>query len=271
MAVNDKPELPSQKDFAVAYKAIALSRELSGDAKSVGAVILSHFNARTGQCDPGTDRLMARAGVSKRTVVNATNELHALGLIAKIQHGGNGFRSRYQPNWTRLRQLVADFDKGENDDEVVQERASTRCKNVHLDSAKSCTLTNIRNSPKKLTDSDGAIGEVQSNPSENTSASVSVDRLKGLVRGSLKHSRHAYRAPLSVASATAEASDRLSAQIEKLSETMRQTLAAVVDDAMRQAAIVEEQKRQGAGLPYLVDRVSSVAWRSRNGSVSHDA
>lgn len=269
--MQDKPELPSQKDFAIAFKAIALVRGLSGDAKTIGAVILSHFNAKTGQCDPGTDRLMARAGVSKRTVVNATNELHARGLIVKIHHGGNGFRSRYQPNWAGFRQLVAEFDSGENDEEIVQDRASTRCKNVHLDSAKPCTLTNIRNSPKKLIDSDGAIGEVRSKPPENTSASANVDRVNGLVRESLKRSRHPHRVPPSVASATAEASDRLAAQIEKLSETMRATLAAVVDHDMRQAAIIEEQKRQGAGLPYLFDRVSSVSWRSRNGSVIHDA
>ncbi|NRF08295.1 helix-turn-helix domain-containing protein [Agrobacterium pusense] len=269
--MNDKPELPSQKDFAVAYKAIALARGLSGDAKTVGAVILSHFNARTGQCDPGTDRLMARAGVSKRTVVNATNELHARGLIVKIHHGGNGFRSRYQPNWAGFRQLVADFESGENDDEVVQERASTRCKNVHLDSANPCTLTHIRNSPKKLTDSDGAIGYVRSKRSEDKPASVDAERVNGLVRGSLRGPRNPYRLPPSVAAATAAASDRLAAQIDSLSETMRTMLTAAVDEAMRQAAVVEEQKRQGAGLPYLIDRVQSNSWRSRNGSVAHDA
>lgn len=269
--MQDKPELPSQKDFAIAYKAIALVHGLSGDAKSIGAIILSHFNAKTGQCDPGTDRLMARARVSKRTVVNATNELHARGLIVKIHHGGNGFRSRYQPNWTGFRQLVADFDSGEDDGEIVQDRASTKCKNVHLDSAKSCTLTNIRNSPKKLTDSDGAIGEVSSKPSGITSASANVDRVNELVRESLQRSRASYRAPLSVASATAEAANRLSAQIEKQSETLRTMLALLVDEATRQAAIIEEQKRQGAGLPYLIDRVQSASWRSRNGSVAHDA
>ncbi|MCJ9672910.1 MULTISPECIES: helix-turn-helix domain-containing protein [unclassified Neorhizobium] len=270
--MQDKPDLPSKTDFATAWKALTLVRGLSGDAKTVAGVILSHFNAKTGQCDPGTERLMAKAGVSKRTVVNATNELDRRGLVVKVRHGGNGFRSRYQPNWTALRQIVDDFESDEPTREVMQERALSKCTNVHLDGAKPCTLTHIRNSPKELTDSDGAIGDVRPHQPKNTSASVTAERVNGLVRGSLRRSPSFYRAPPTVATATADASQRLAAQIDSLGETMRAMLTAAVDEAMRQAAVVEEQKRQGAGLPYLIDRVQSVAsWRPRNGSVVHDA
>lgn len=269
--MHQKPNLPSQKDYAIAYKAIALVRGLSGDAKSVGAVILSHFNVKTGQCDPGTDRIAARAGISTRNVVKATNALHESGLVVKTRHGGNGFRSSYQPNWDKLKAIVEAFERSDDAPETVNKRAPTKCTNVHLDSEQTFTLTHIRNSPKKLTDSDGAIGEVQSMPSSAPSTPTTAERVKGLVRGSLRHPRSPYRLPPSVASATAEASDRLTAQIESLSETMRSMLALVVDEATRQAAIIEEQKRQGAGLPYLIDRVQSASWRSRNGSVAHDA
>ncbi|WP_428414583.1 hypothetical protein [Pararhizobium sp.] len=57
-----KPDMPGKHDFTIAYKAIGYAPGLAGDIKSVGIVILSHFNAKTGQCDPGTDRLMAKAG-----------------------------------------------------------------------------------------------------------------------------------------------------------------------------------------------------------------
>ena len=271
LAVHHKPDLPSQKDFAIAFKAIALVRGLSGDAKTVGAVILSHFNARTGQCDPGTDRIAAKAGISTRNVVKATNALHESGLVVKTRHGGNGFRSSYQPNWEKLKAIVEAFERSDDATETVNRRASTKCTNVHLDSEQTFTLTHIRNSPKKLTDSDGAIGEVSVKPSGNRSASANVDRVNGLVRGSLQRSRASYRVPPSVASATAEASDRLSAQIENLTETMRSALLRLVDETTRQAAIIEEQKCPGAGLRYLVDRTQSASWRSRNGSVAHDA
>lgn len=269
--MHQKPDLPSQKDYAIAYKAIALVRGLSGDAKSVGAVILSHFNVKTGQCDPGTDRIATKAGISTRNVVKATNALHQSGLVVKTRHGGNGFRSSYQPNWEKLKAIVEAFERSDDATEIVNKRASTKCTNVHLDNEQTFTLTHIRNSPKKLTDSDGAVGDDQSKPASPQSAAVSAERVSGLVKGSLRRPRAACRVPPSVATATAEASDRLAAQIENLGETMRTMLALVVDEATRQAAIIEEQKRQGAGLPYLIDRVQSASWRSRNGSVAHDA
>lgn len=269
--MHQKPDLPSQKDFAIAFKAIALVRGLSGDAKSVGAVIITHFNLKTGQCDPGTDRIAAKAGISTRNVVKATNALHESGLIVKTRHGGNGFRSSYQPNWEKLRAIVEAFERSDDATETVNKRASTKCTNVHIDSEQTFTLTHIRNSPKKLTDSDGAIGDAQSKATSAPLAAVSAERVSGLVKGSVRRPYAAYRVPPSVATATAEASDRLAAQIESLGETMRTMLALAVDEATRQAAIIEEQKRRGAGLPYLIDRVQSASWRSRDGLVAHDA
>lgn len=156
--MNDRPDLPGKNDFAMAFKAIALARGLSGDAKTVGAVLLAHFNAKTGQCDPGTDRIAAKAGISTRNVVKATNALHESGLVVKTRHGGNGFRSSYQPNWGKFREVVEAFEKADGAAEIVNKRALTQCTNVHLDNEQTFTLTHIRNSPKELTDTDGASG-----------------------------------------------------------------------------------------------------------------
>ncbi|MCB5201817.1 helix-turn-helix domain-containing protein [Neorhizobium sp. T786] len=257
--MHDRPELPSKTDFAVAFKALALVRGLSGDAKTVGAVILSHFNATTGQCDPGTERLMSRAGVAKRTVINATNELNKRGLIVKTRYGGNGFRSSYQPQWAAFRAIVSDFENADKVEKQVQERAPAKCKNVHLASAEPCTLTHIRNSPKELTDSDGDRGNDQIDPVRTASPSMIAARVNGLVRESLRGVHSSHRAPPSVATAVAAASERLAAQIGGLSDTMRARLADVVDGGMRAAAVIEEQKRKGSGLHYLIDRVQSVA------------
>lgn len=144
--MNEKPVLPSKNDLPIAYRAICLADGLSGDAKKIAAIIIGHFNVRTGQCDPGTERLMSKAGVSRRSVVNATNDLHNLGLVVKVKHGGNGFRSRYQPKWDTFKDIIRAFEGDEIEDEIVQEPAHTKCKSLHIDSASFCTLTQSRNS-----------------------------------------------------------------------------------------------------------------------------
>jgi hypothetical protein len=61
--MNDKPELPGKNDFAMAFKAIALARGLSGDAKTVGAVLLAHFPCPPlGIGDVASRRLLPRDG-----------------------------------------------------------------------------------------------------------------------------------------------------------------------------------------------------------------
>jgi Helix-turn-helix domain len=254
--MSDQPELPSKNDFAIAFKAIALLRGLSGDAKTVAAVILSHFNAKTGQCDPGTERLMAKAGVSKRTVVNATNELHARGLVVKIRNGGNGFRSRYQPKWSAFRQIVADFEKSETTAEQVQERAPEECKNVHLDGAKACTLTHIRNSSKELTGAGRASGRGHPSKPTGPTGQLSVDRLQRLLSGSVNASGAIPYFPPSVEEARSQAWMRIQTRIDKVGPTMRSVLDGALTPDVRAQAITAEQKTQGSGFTFIWNRVT---------------
>lgn len=256
--MHDKPELPNQKDMPMAYRAIALAEGLSGDAKRVAAIILGHFNTKTGQCDPGTERLMAKAKVSKRTVVNATNELDRLGLIVKIRHGGNGFRSRYQPNWSLFRKIVAAEESDDNGDEIVQNGAPTQCKSVHLDSANPCTLTQYRNSNKKLKGSPGAGGRVDPARSARTGKPVSADTLHGLLSGSVRPALFR-KSPLSVVSAQADAWTEINRWLLALSPSTRDAIDTIWSADVQQAAIVAEQKTRGAGSHLIMDRVAKLA------------
>ena len=257
--MKPKPIMPGKNDFTIAYKAIGFAPGLSGDIKTVGIVILSHFNAKTGQCDPGTERLMAKAQVSRRTVINATNELDKRGLIAKIQHGGNGFRSSYQPNWTRLREIVLVLESEESEPEIVQNLAHTQCKNLHIDSANSCTLTQLRNSPKKLMSTDGACGGVPGQDRQEPSVPVIADKVKGLLSSSLRRPAAIKQRPLSVVDAQEAARLEIDGQIEKLGETMRAFILGKLTPEIQNEAIIAEQKTQGAGLRLVVDRVSRIA------------
>ncbi|WP_035225125.1 helix-turn-helix domain-containing protein [Agrobacterium tumefaciens] len=256
--MNDRPDLPGKNDFAMAFKAIALARGLSGDAKTVGAVLLAHFNAKTGQCDPGTDRIAAKAGISTRNVVKATNALHESGLVVKTRHGGNGFRSSYQPNWGKFREVVEAFEKADGAAEIVNKRAHTQCTNVHLDSEQTFTLTHIRNSPKELTDTDGASGRAESLSSPRPVRPVSADRVQGLLRDSLRKAHRPKPQLPSAVAAQEAARHRLDDAIAALSETMRSVIDQRMTAEIQQEAIVAEVKRQGGGIAVVVERVSQM-------------
>lgn len=99
-----------ENDILFAYKALSLVVGLPEATRRVGAAIIDHFNKRTGQCDPGIDRLCALLGIDRATVKRATQRLHAEGMIEKISHGGKSHRTCYLPNWERFNAIVADWD-----------------------------------------------------------------------------------------------------------------------------------------------------------------
>ncbi|MBU1313981.1 MAG: helix-turn-helix domain-containing protein [Alphaproteobacteria bacterium] len=257
--MSDRPELPGKADYSIAFRAIALAEGLSGDAKRVAAIILGHFNTKTGQCDPGTERLMSKAKVkSKRTIINATNELHRLGLVVKVRHGGNGFRTRYQPNWTRFREIVEASERDDDEPETVQNGALSKCKSVHLDGANPCTLTNLRNSSKKLIGTDSASGRVDLPTPAKAARTVPVESIQGLLRRSVKHPFQHQRQPLGVVDAHEAARHQLNEAIEALGDTMRVFVLGRITPEIESAALVAEQKSRGAGLRLVVDRVSGL-------------
>lgn len=252
--MSDQPELPDKSDIPVAYRAICLS-PISGGAKLIAAIIIGHFNVKTGQCDPGTDTLMRRADLSRRAVVNATDELDRTGLVVKFRHGGNGFRSRYQPNWKLFHEIVDAFLEGKNVSEIVQKTAHTMCTKVHLGSAEKCTLTKARNLNKKLK---GASGGGEASQPERTISAEIADRVHGLLKRSVQQPHQFQRVPRSVASGEEAARQHLGEAIEGLSETMKSIVLDRITPEIEHAGVIAEMKSQGAGLRLVVDRVSGL-------------
>ncbi|MGE3245399.1 MAG: hypothetical protein AB7J19_03635 [Beijerinckiaceae bacterium] len=67
---------------------------------------MAHFNAKTGQCNPGRSRLGTLAyGVDEKQIGRAVRDLVAMGLFEMTSYQGRGKTADYTPAW----QLFADF------------------------------------------------------------------------------------------------------------------------------------------------------------------
>src|SRR5438067_387219 len=99
--------LPQKFDTTIAYKMINLMPELSGTDKSIAAAIIDHFNRKTGQCDPGLERIAWLVGVSRRTAIRSLSHIMRTGIFRMARHGGHSQRNSYQPVWSRFRELDA--------------------------------------------------------------------------------------------------------------------------------------------------------------------
>jgi predicted transcriptional regulator len=100
---------PQGPNTLIAHKAISLASELSNSEKRVAAAIIDHFNRRTAQCDPSLDCIAELIGISRRTVIRATDRLQKLGFIRRVRHGGHFHRNSYEPVWSRFAQVEADW------------------------------------------------------------------------------------------------------------------------------------------------------------------
>jgi hypothetical protein len=97
--------LPAPLDVTLAFKHVALSKQLTGTEKQVATAILDTFNRRTGQCDPSFDRIAHLLQLSRRTVIRSVHAVERSRLLSKVRRGGNHHRNRYQPNWPLVREL----------------------------------------------------------------------------------------------------------------------------------------------------------------------
>jgi predicted transcriptional regulator len=119
---------PRAPNTLIAHKSISLASELSNSQKRVAAAILDHFNRRTAQCDPSLDCIAELIGMSRRTVIRATDRLQKLGFIRRVRHGGHFHRNSYEPVWSRFNQVEADW----------KSRRSARRARIHAPKVSPC-------------------------------------------------------------------------------------------------------------------------------------
>ncbi|WP_415715378.1 helix-turn-helix domain-containing protein [Roseibium sp.] len=148
--------LLEQNDILFAQKAILLTPSLSAAAKRVAAAIIDHFNKRTGQCDPGINRLVKLLGMSRATVIRATETLNELGFIEKESHGGKSHRAAYIPNWQLFRQIVDDWDtqmKSKLDTEEAtgkEEKSTTMVSKPRRSRSQKCDVNGLNSATQTL-------------------------------------------------------------------------------------------------------------------------
>jgi hypothetical protein len=97
--------------LSIAYKALALDRDLTLIQRRTCGNILAHFNTKTGQCDPSVERLVALSGIGRKEVLAATAFLSNDGWFVKLSHGGKSHRASYSPIWAKFASVVSAWEK----------------------------------------------------------------------------------------------------------------------------------------------------------------
>lgn len=75
--------LLSKNDVLFAHKALNIVPGLSEANRRVAGAIIDHFNKKTGQCDPGINRLCKLLRLNRASVIRSTDKLHKQGIIKK--------------------------------------------------------------------------------------------------------------------------------------------------------------------------------------------
>lgn len=186
----------AENDILFAQKALLLLPGLTEATRRVAGAILDHFNKRTGQCDPGIDRLAKMLGLSRATVLRSTEALCAHGLFEKDSHGGKSHRASYRPQWQRFREFVANWDArmkvgGAPDEDVSgpQEPKSkvanvrrSRSQDCDVNSRRDATQTHRSNQSNKPIEPE----QVETQPSKPAPPPV-LKRVTGLLKEHVKH------------------------------------------------------------------------------------
>ncbi len=274
-----KHEIPTALDVAVARRALGLSAGISGGALNVGFALLEHFNRKTGQCDPSVARLSTMLGLGEATVKRATKELCDVHeLFRKRSHGGMSHRASYQPNWAKMRAILADWEKRMSSGEAPDKDASKRSEMIPpTDQERS--LDGIKNDPRTLLKEpfginptpSGASGRVgfqgQDSPAQHQKP-ARADRADGLWSGK---AQRAPSAPAKVASGgkwriAEQAAIRRwnTAMLRRGVDAYARFLEWVTTDITDQATEAEMQRR-GDGERFIVDRMHAAGMVTRDG------
>ena len=229
-------------DTLLALKALHVAPGLGPNDRRVAAALLEHFNRKTGQCDPGLNRVAELLGISTRTVIRSNNRLERAGLFKKTRHGGYSNRNAYEPNWARYREIEAVWGARFNSraDSSSSEVSPLHRRTCHLEDDKPVTQTYGSNLPRETYQGglpeEGKGGGLESRP-----------RVIGAAAG--QRSRDAAET-----AAERRWNRALHEQFACLPLTYGEILEAI-NEEMQAAATVAEMRSHGAGLAYILNRL----------------
>lgn len=260
-----------QNDLLFAYMALTLVAGLSGSERRVAGAILDHFNKKTGQCDPGGDRIATMLGIERRTVVMATKRLCGeFGFFVKISHGGNSHRASYRPQWDNFRAVIDEWNAQMRTRDVMPNGNVSSLsvgRDVPFEREETFPQTDRSNRSNKPIDMNGACGNAApgpelpaSVPEEDCRQQTRSEALNGLLRKSVKRAS-GDRSPSHADAARQRAEGRLEADLRGLGQHAHAEAIDRMDEAMHADAAAAEMKRRGAGLALIIDRLHLPAGR----------
>jgi DNA-binding MarR family transcriptional regulator len=248
-------------DILIAHKVINLSEELSNSEKRVAAVLIDHFNRKTGQCDPGQESIAELAGICRRTVVRSVRRLARLGYIKKVTHGGHFHRNHYEPIWSAFRKIDAAW--------------AARRKGRRF-SRKASILSHLER-PTSLIESDTGVHQtlpiIHSDETSHCGNNPTLDAQFTLKPSSSSSSRKV--APASPADpnprldrigASAKAAQRDSAE-RRWNDALHNRfldhpatfgrIVDAIDFGLSEATTASEMRQRGSGLPHLLNALAA--------------
>jgi hypothetical protein len=250
--------LPEKFDTTIAHKMINLMPELTGTDKRVAAALIEHFNRKTGQCDPGLDRIARLVGVSRRTVMRSVSCLVGAGVFHVVQHGGRSQRNSYEPVWLRFRELDALWKARFRAKSTAADGPKTSPENgqtCHVPRDEPGTQTFLTNQSKE-TRSD-APNSAKEQPSERTDGKGQPikeehsHQPRPVRSGSTKGSQVSIAAHTS---AERRWNDELLRRYSATPSIYAEIIDATTPDLQR-AATEAEMHRRGAGLAYILEQL----------------
>jgi hypothetical protein len=210
-------------DTLLALKAFNVAPDLKATDRRVGAALIEHFNRKSGQCDPGLERLAGLLGISTRT---------AAGLFRKIRHGGHMNRNKYEPVWSKFREIEAGWNAN------FHRNARSRMANVSHASSQSC--------------------HVQDDSAVTQTCGVNLAKetcLKGRATQAMARNDLERSSTSATDAARAAAERRWTEAIHNRFMSLPVTYGEVIDlitSEMQAAATEAEMRRHGAGFVYIL-------------------
>lgn len=244
---------------------------LADTTRRVAFKIIGHFNLKTGQCDPGLERLASLLGLPEKTVRRATKALDECGLIQKSSHGGKSHRASYRPNWELLKAIATDIEASMKSGDIPAPESAYWCASetdanrtsVSGSTGHGCPVkpdmgvrqTNRRNYLKELSGPERVETQGRKQPPPKPEQPK-----QGLSRGSKPEAQRSFLLPLKGGksvdrsqAARAAAERRLWADVHRLGEASEAAVLEWLDeDRLEQATRSETERRGGGGLDYIL-------------------
>ena len=266
MASRSEDRRKNRSPKSIAYKAIGLAPDLSGNDRRVACALIDHFNLTTGRCDPSISRLATLLAISEATVKRATKALTTAtnarpALFSKRSHGGTNFNAAYLPLWANIHSIVHKWDEAMRSFKR-QRFADHNSSDLSCSMAQNCALggskTELQNRSRKPsketkpTDDDRSGDTSRRRALETSDKPHPLERTSHMPRQAKSNCGQNNNSPSHIDAANCNAIDRIMKEIYRLPDSGQVAMEKMSAEELKELANAEIQRR-GSGLAQLRD------------------